>query len=297
MTYGPVRGPETGGSVTASDEGWNSGSAAPDWVPAGVDLRTDVPHSARVYDYILGGKDNFPADRAAAEDIVKDWPHLPVSMRSNRSFMARVARVLAEEHGFRQFLDIGTGLPTPPNLHEVVQEAAPEARILYVDNDPIVLVHARALLTSSAEGRTSYLDADFGDPAAILGSVQLQETIDLSQPVAVSLIAIVHFIVDDDVVRSLIEQLMAPLAPGSILALSTCTADSAPEEVRVGVAAYNANGIPLVARDKARAESLFAGLELIDPGVVLVNHWHPDSAAAATDDAHVHMYGGIARKS
>ncbi|MEX5636839.1 SAM-dependent methyltransferase [Parafrankia sp. FMc2] len=271
-------------------------AVAPDWAPGGIDLKTDVPHSARVYDYILGGKDNFAADRAAAEGIVKSWPHLPVSMRSNRNFMARVARVLATEHGFRQFLDIGTGLPTAPNLHDVVQEVAPASRVLYVDNDPIVLVHARALLTSTEEGRTSYLDADFSDPEAILRSPELRKTLDLTRPVAVSIIAVVHFIVDDDVVRALIEQIMAPLASGSVLALSTCTADSAPDEVAVGVGAYNASGIPLIARDKARAEGLFAGLELLDPGVVLVNHWHPDEAAAATDDAHVHMYGGIARK-
>ncbi|MCM3882577.1 SAM-dependent methyltransferase [Frankia sp. R82] len=263
---------------------------------SGADLRTDIPHSARVYDYIIGGKENFPADRAAADATIADWPNLPTSMRTNRRFMARQARVLATEYGFRQFLDIGTGLPTPPNLHEVVQEVAPQARVVYVDNDPIVLVHARALLSSSAEGRTSYLDADFANPKSIIEAPQLLETLDLGQPVAVSLIAIVHFIVDDDVVRDLIGQIMRPLVSGSILALSTCTADSAPEEVHRGVAAYNASGIPLVARDKARVERLFDGLELIDPGVVLVNRWHPDEIAAATDDAHVHMYGGIARK-
>ncbi|SQD98205.1 hypothetical protein FMEAI12_4570005 [Parafrankia sp. Ea1.12] len=169
-------------------------------------------------------------------------------------------------------------------------------RILYVDNDPIVLAHARALLTSTPEGRTAYLDADFRDPETILESDQLRETLDLSQPIAVSLIAIVHFIVDDTVVKDLIDRIMRPLPAGSILALSTCTADSAPEEVRVGVAAYNANGIPLVARGQAGVERFFYGLELLDPGVVLVNHWHPDEQAAAVDDAHVHMYGGIARK-
>ncbi|MDT3442524.1 MULTISPECIES: SAM-dependent methyltransferase [unclassified Pseudofrankia] len=269
-------------------------------MPAGeqrqtVDLKTGVPHSARVYDHILGGKDNFPADRAAAAEITKSWPNLPTSMRANRNFMARVARVLAADHGIRQFLDIGTGLPTAPNLHEVAQEVAPESRILYVDNDPIVLLHARALLTSSPEGRTMYLDADFHDPEKILASEQLRETLDLGQPLAVSLIAIVHFIADDAVVKDLVQRIMSPLPSGSILALSTCTADSAPEEVRVGVAAYNANGIPLVARDLARVERLFDGLELIDPGVVLVNHWHADERAAV-DDAHVHMYGGIARK-
>ncbi|ABW13127.1 protein of unknown function DUF574 [Parafrankia sp. EAN1pec] len=286
------------GVVTDRDDAeWTFSSVVPaGWAPPPVDLNTDVAHSARVYDYILGGKDNFLADRVAAVGITQDWPNLPKSMRANRNFMARVAHVLAADHGIRQFLDIGTGLPTPPNLHEVAQQAAPESRILYVDNDPIVLVHARALLTSTPEGRTAYLDADFRDPETILESDQLRETLDLSQPIAVSLIAIVHFIVDDTVVKDLIDRIMRPLPAGSILALSTCTADSAPEEVRVGVAAYNANGIPLIARGQAGVERFFHGLELLDPGVVLVNHWHPDEQAAAVDDAHVHMYGGIARK-
>ncbi|WP_242901982.1 SAM-dependent methyltransferase [Actinomadura terrae] len=261
-----------------------------------IDLKTDIPHSARVYDYILGGKDNYPADRAAAGAIVADWPNLPKSMRANRNFMARLAHHLAAEHGIRQFLDIGTGLPTSPNLHEVAQSVAPDARILYVDNDPIVLVHARALLTSTPEGRTSYLDADFLDADAILGSAQLRDTFDLSRPVAVSLIAIVHFMPDDAEVQGIIDRLLEPLAPGSLLAVSACTADSAPEEVEAGVAAYNANGIPIVARDKERFGGFFRGLELLDPGVVLVNHWHPDEEAAAVDDAHVHMYGALARK-
>ncbi|WP_433325271.1 SAM-dependent methyltransferase [Spirillospora sp. CA-294931] len=262
----------------------------------GIELKTEVAHSARVYDYILGGKDHFPADREAAANIVAYWPNLPASMRANRRFMARMAHHLAHDLGVRQFLDIGTGLPTAPNLHEVAQAVAPDARIVYVDNDPIVLVHARALLTSSPEGRTTYLDADFLDPDAILGSPQLDQTLDLDRPVALSLIAIVHFIPDDAEVRRIIDRLMAPLAPGSVLALSTCTADSAPAEVKAGVAAYNANGIPLVARDKPRVEAFFDGLELLDPGVVLVNHWFPDAESAAVDDAHVHMYGAIARK-
>lgn len=267
-----------------------------DVTDSGIDLKTEVPHSARVYDYLLGGKDNFSADRAAAAEITKDWPNLPRSMRANRNFMARVARHLAAEHGIRQFLDIGTGLPTSPNLHEVAQEVAPESRIAYVDNDPIVLVHARALLTSNPEGRTTYLDADLRDPDTILESRQLRETLDLDRPIAVTVFAILHFITDDAVVQDIIDRLMRPLPPGSILALSMCTADSAPEEVNAGVAAYNANGIPVVARDRAEVERFFDGLELLDPGVVLVNHWHADDLAAAVDDAHVHMYGGIARK-
>jgi hypothetical protein len=261
-----------------------------------IELNTGVPHSARIYDYLLGGKDNFGADRDAAAAITVDWPHLAISMRANRNYMARQARFIAAELGIRQFLDIGAGLPTEPNLHEVVQGVAPESRVMYVDNDPIVLVHARALLTSSPEGRTSYLDADLHDPQAILKSPEFAATFDLSRPVALSLIAILQFIVDDDEAHRIIDRLMAPLPSGSVLALSTVTADSASDEVNKGVAAYVARGIDEKARDRTEVESLFRGLELIGPGVTLVNHWRPDEAARAVPDEHVHMYGGVARK-
>jgi hypothetical protein len=261
-----------------------------------VELKTAVPHSARIYDYLLGGKDNFAADRQAAAAITEDWPHLAVSMRANRGYMARQARFIAAELGIRQFLDVGAGLPTSPNLHEVVQAVAPQARVMYVDNDPIVLVHARALLAGSAQGRTAYLDADLHDPAGILNSPAFAETFDLSRPVAVSLIAILQFVVDEAEAHRIIDALITPLSPGSVLALSTVTADSAPEEVTKGVAAYVARGIDAKARDRAEVEGLFAGLELIDPGVVLVNRWRPDDAARAFPDEHTHMYGGIARK-
>jgi hypothetical protein len=260
-----------------------------------LDLKTDVPHSARIYDYLLGGKDNFPADRKAAGEIIKDWVHLPQSMRANRNFMARAARYLAAEQGIRQFLDIGTGLPTAPNLHEVVQEVAPESRIVYVDNDPIVLVHARALLSSTPEGRTAYVDADLRDPEAILASPQFTRTLDLGRPIALSLIAILQFIVDEDAAQRIVRRLVEPLPPGSLLALSTVTADSAPDEVNGGVATYNARGIPTKARTKPEVERFFDGLTLLDPGVTLVNHWHPDSAAREKDE-YVHMYGGVAVK-
>jgi O-methyltransferase involved in polyketide biosynthesis len=260
------------------------------------ELNTEVPHSARIYDYLLGGKDNFAADRAAAAGITVDWPHLAISMRANRNYMARQAGFIAAELGIRQFLDIGAGLPTAPNLHEVVQTLAPESRVIYVDNDPLVLVHARALLTSTPEGRTAYLDADLHDPDTIVTSDEFRDTFDLTQPVALSLIAVLQFITDDDEAHRIIDRLMAPLPPGSVLALSTVTADSAPDEVNKGVAAYVARGIDEKARDRAEVEDLFRGLELIDPGVVLVNHWRPDDAARAVPDEHVHMYGGVARK-
>ncbi|MFF5296582.1 SAM-dependent methyltransferase [Paractinoplanes globisporus] len=261
-----------------------------------IELNTDVPHSARIYDHLLGGKDNFAADRDAAAAITADWPHLAISMRANRNYMARQARFIAEELGIRQFLDIGAGLPTSPNLHEVVQGVDPTSRVMYVDNDPIVLVHARALLTSAAEGYTSYLDADLHNPDAIIASQEFRETFDLSKPVALSLIAILQFIVDDDHAHRIIDTLMAPLPPGSVLAMSTVTADSAPDEVNKGVAAYVARGINEKARDRAECEDLFRGLELIEPGCVLVNHWRPDDAARAVPDEHVHMYGGVAMK-
>ncbi|KPM51114.1 methyltransferase [Frankia sp. R43] len=278
------------------DARWGASRGAPSWAPSNVDLKTDVPHSARVYDYILGGKDNFPADRAAGDQTEKMMPGLSRSMRANRNFMARMAQLVATEHGIRQFLDIGTGLPTTPNLHEVVQKVAPESRVLYVDNDPIVLVHARALLTSTPDGRTAYLDADFTDPETILKSEQLASTLDLSQPVALSLIALVQFIPDETLIQHVIDTLVAPLAPGSILALSTATGDYAPEAVERGVAAYRGNGIPMTARDKATVEGFFRGLEILDPGVVLVHRWHPDADAAGYSDNEVFMYGAIARK-
>jgi S-adenosyl methyltransferase len=163
-------------------------------------LKTDVPHSARVYDYILGGKDNFKADRDLGDKVIQALPSIKTSARANRAFMARVARFLAAEHGLRQFLDIGTGLPTSPNLHEVVQQIDPSCRVVYVDNDPMVLTHARALLASTSEGRTSYLDADLRAPEAILAAPELR-ILDLSEPVALSLMAIVHFVHDDDLVH------------------------------------------------------------------------------------------------
>ena len=247
--------------------------------------------------YLLGGKDNFPADREASAEISAVWPNLPRSMRANRSFMRRVTHYLAAERGIRQFLDIGTGLPTSPNLHEVAQAVDPTARVAYVDNDPMVLVHARALLASRPEGRTSYVDADLHDAEAILTAPALRETLDLEQPVALSLIAVLQFVTDEEEAHSIIDGLMKQLAPGSFLALSTVTADSAPEEVTRGIAAYAARGIPERIRTRAEVELLFGDLELVDPGVCLVHRWHPDAESAATPDEHVHMHGGIALKA
>jgi trans-aconitate methyltransferase len=261
-----------------------------------VDLKTDVPHPARIYDYLLGGKDNFPADREAAGEITRYWPSLPKSMRANRDFLARLGHYLAAEQGIRQFLDIGTGLPTSPNLHEVAQAAAPDSRIVYVDNDPIVLVHARALLTSTPEGRTTYIDADLKDPDTILASTDLREGLDFDRPIALTLIAVLHYIDDEQEAADIINRFMRPLAPGSILAVSTTTHESNPDEVHAGMAAYRARGIPAKERTKAEVEAFFTGLEMLEPGVTLINHWHPTPGRPVEDDRNVQMYGGVARK-
>jgi trans-aconitate methyltransferase len=257
----------------------------------GVELDTGVPHSARIYDYLLGGRDNFEADRAASAAIIAGWPHLAMSMRANRRFMARTAGHLAAEHGLRQFLDIGSGLPTSPNLHEVVQAVSPDCRVVYVDNDPLVIAQGRARLTAE---NVVYLDADLNNADAILKAAA--DTLDLGRPVALSLIAILQFVVDDERAHAIIERLLAPLAPGSMLALSVVTADSAPDEVARGVAAYVARGLEERARTRAEVTALFGGRKLLDPGVVLVNHWHPAPDDGDVPDEHVHMYGGVAVK-
>lgn len=258
-----------------------------------VDLNTDVPHSARIYDYLLGGKDNFAADRAAAGEIVKASPSLPISMRANRNYLARAAHFMAADLGIRQFLDIGAGLPTSPNLHEVVQRVDPTAKVVYADNDPIVLVHARALLTSTPQGSTTYLDADLRDVEKIIQASEVR-ALDFTRPIAVSLIAILQFVTDEAEAHRIIDTLMAPLAPGSALAISTVTAHN--EQAVQGAKAYTARGIPAKPRTDDEVAGLFRGLEIVEPGVRLVNRWRPDAAAAGVDDLHVQMSGGVAIK-
>ncbi|MFD7285904.1 SAM-dependent methyltransferase [Streptomyces sp. NPDC059863] len=259
-------------------------------------INTGEAHSARVYDYILGGKDNYPVDKEAGDAMCREWRALPVHMRANREFMHRAARYLAREEGIRQFLDIGTGLPTSPNVHEVVQEVRPDASIVYVDNDPIVLAHARALLTSSPEGRTAYVDADMRDPDAILGSPQFQELLDLREPVGLLIIGILHFILDTDDDHGLVQRLLDPLPAGSFLAMTIGTADFAPQEVGRVAAEYARRGMPMQLRTQSEAEAFFDGLELVEPGVTQVHHWRPDADQEDIDDRDIAMYGGVARK-
>ncbi|HYY81385.1 MAG TPA: SAM-dependent methyltransferase [Actinomycetes bacterium] len=270
--------------------------------PDQIDLQTDRPHPARVYDYLLGGKDKFPADRAAAEQGMKANPNSLVPPRENRAFLRRAVRYLAGEAGIRQFLDIGTGIPTAPNVHQVAQAVAPEARIVYVDNDPIVLAHARALLTSSPEGRTDYIDADLRDVDRILAAPGLRTTLDLSRPVGLLLIAILHFVPDDDDPYGVTSRLLEALPSGSYLALSHLTGDFDPEAWEGVAAVYRKSGVIMRVRSLQEIERFFGGLDLVEPGVVSVPRWRPDppepgaAEAEPPSDAAVSVYGGVARK-
>jgi len=265
-----------------------------------VDLQTDRPHPARVYDFLLGGKDNFAADRAAAEAGLKANPNSRIPPRENRAFLGRVVRYLTKEAGIRQFLDIGTGIPTSPNVHEIAQEIDPTARIVYVDNDPIVLAHARALLRSGPVGQTAYVDADVRDVDGILGSAELQETLELDRPVGLLLIAIMHFIGDSDDPHGVVERLVAALPSGSYLALSHLTGDFDPGAWEGVAAVYRRSGVTMQVRPLDQVTRFFDGLQLVEPGVVSLPAWHPDPAeigpGGPPSDAAVSVYGGVARK-
>ena len=276
----------------SDDMGWTRQELG--YAPPEVD--TSVPHSARIYDYVLGGKDNYPPDREAAERMLAISPGLRTSMRENRKFMHRAVRYLAAERGVRQFLDIGTGIPTSPNLHEIARDVAPDVNVVYVDNDPIVFAHAQARLTGAPEGRVAYLQADLRDCDAILNAPELHATLDLDRPVALSVIAVLQFIVDDREAHDLINRYVEPLAPGSFVVLSTVTTDSDPETAAKLVAQSNANGIPTLARSRPEVEAFFDGMELVEPGVVLAHRWRPEQGGVLAADADITMYAGVALK-
>jgi SAM-dependent methyltransferase len=235
---------------------------------------TSVPHPARVYAYWLGGKDCYEADRKAAEAVIEHRPQVVASARANRLFLARVVRYLAADCGIRQFLDIGAGLPAVDNTHEVAQQVDPGARVVYADNDPLVLTHARALLTSTPPGSCDYIDADLRDTDIIVAHAA--GTLDLAQPVAVLLLAVLHFIPDGDDPAAIVARLASALAPGSYIALSHLTADFAPEQVVAAATAYNTQAsTPVTPRTHAQVSGLFGGLPLVAPGVVPVTQWRP----------------------
>jgi hypothetical protein len=260
------------------------------------DINTNAAHPARVYDYWLGGKDNFPADRALAELMIQAIPNMRAMAAANRAFLGRAVRYLAEEAGVRQFLDIGTGIPTSPNVHEVAQEAAPDARVVYVDNDPIVLAHARALLTSQDAGETAFILADLREPKSILDHPALTSTLDLGQPVALLVVAVLMYFRDTDDPNpfEMVATLLERLPSGSYLAITHPTPEFNPEETARAVAAAEAAGVTLVPRGKAEIEGFFSGLELVEPGVTPVLSWRPDEPVA--DPTVAYYWAGIARK-
>jgi SAM-dependent methyltransferase len=259
------------------------------------EIDTSVPQSARVYDYLLGGKDNFPADRAVGDQIIELVPTVGVQVREQRAFLARSVRYLTAEAGVRQFLDIGTGIPTAGNVHDVAQAIAPSSRVLYVDNDPIVLAHSRALLQRTPEGRLAFILADLRDPQSILDDPVFGKTLDLTQPVGLVLIGITHHLRDDDDPRRIIQILVDALAPGSYLVLSQITGDFDLAAMRQVAAVVEQGGVPYVVRSYADTEPFFAGLELVEPGLVPIEAWRPDPGTRQ-DPGSVYAYGGVARK-
>jgi trans-aconitate methyltransferase len=257
-------------------------------------IDTSVAHQSRIYDYWLGGKDNFAVDREAAEQALAAYPGLRRGVRAQRAFLAHVVRYLAGEAGIRQFLDIGTGIPTANNTHEVAQAIAPEARVVYVDNDPMVLAHARALLTSEAPRVTSYLDADLRDTEKILRAAS--DTLDFRQPVAVLLIGILQLIPDQDDPHEIVARLIEAVPAGSWLAVFHPANDILPDQIREAarrVSARSAGTTTL--RDRTQIARFFEGLELLDPGIVQVHRWRPGSAAP-DDGEQIPGYAGLARK-
>jgi O-methyltransferase involved in polyketide biosynthesis len=248
--------------------------------PAELQRRIDSSkaHPARVYDVFLGGKDHYPADRDAAAAALAANPRGYLDVRHNRDFLRRAVTTLVEQDGIRQFLDIGTGLPTAENVHQIAQRIAPDSRVVYVDNDPVVLAHARALLTSGPEGRTDYIDADLRDPARILE--QAAKTLDFDRPVALCLVAILHFVADEEA-YPLVRGLLDALPVGSRLVLSHLTEDLNPENIRAVQRTYTERGFTFVLRSRAEVERFFTenSLEIADPGVVPAHRWRPDHAA------------------
>jgi S-adenosyl methyltransferase len=260
-------------------------------------IDTTVAHSARRYNYWQGGKDNFQVDRDSADEIQAKFPGVREAVRANREVLGRITRYLAADVGIRQFLDIGTGLPTADNTHEVAQRVAPTARVLYVDNDPLVMSHARALLTSTPQSKTEYIEADLRVPQNILSSPQLLDTLDLSRPVALMLIAILHFLPDREQECTIVRQLMDALPSGSYLAATHATLDFMPEDKRAIVNEMLATGrADTWPSTKDEFAELFDGFEMVDPGVVLLTQWRPDEQTGDYDPAHVNMWAGIARK-
>jgi S-adenosyl methyltransferase len=274
---------------TSRDGGSDAGQRA----SSGPVLDTSTAHPARVYDYWLGGKDNFAADREAGEQALKAYPQLAEAVRSNRAFLARAVRYLTGDAGIRQFLDIGTGIPAADNTHEVAQREAPDSRIVYVDNDPIVLLHAQTLLRSTPAGACDYIQADLRDTAQIISAAR--GTLDLDRPVALMLLAILQFIPDDADPWGLVSRLLAPLPPGSFLVISHPTDDFNPNRQGESIKRYNERVVEQATlRGYDETLRFFDGLELVEPGVVASSKWRPQSDVEA--DRPSSTWCGVARK-
>ena len=259
------------------------------------EFNTGVAHPARVYNYWLGGKVNYASDRELGDAVIAVVPSTRTAVRANRAFLGRAVRYLTQEAGIRQFLDIGTGIPAPANVHEVAQSVAPESRVLYVDNDPIVLAHARALMTSHPAGATAFIQADLREPHRILADPELHATLDLGQPVALMLIAVLHFLTEQEAPLSIVAELIDALPSGSYLTISHLTADFDPEEAAAGQQAGQRSGITYVPRTRAEVAKFFTGLDLVDPGVVPLLAWRPDNGTPE-NLADARIYAAMGRK-
>ncbi|MEV8567614.1 SAM-dependent methyltransferase [Streptomyces sp. NPDC051322] len=255
-------------------------------------IDTSKPHPARMYDYFLGGKDNYPVDQEAAEQFMKVAPEVRAGVRANRHFMHRAVRHVVAEGGIRQILDVGTGLPTEPNVHQIAHAIAPETRIAYVDNDPIVSAHSMALLDGTG---TSVVLADLSDPRAVLDHPDVRRVIDFDQPVALLLVAVMHFIPDDRDPDGIVAALRDALPTGSYLVLSHATGDIHEDHREDAAAVYNSATATLNLRPHARVRDFFGDFSLIEPGLVQVPDWHPDEPTQR-DAAPIGIYGGVARK-
>jgi hypothetical protein len=263
-----------------------------------AEIDTSKPHPARMYDFYLGGKNHYEIDRAAASNVASVFPSIKTCAQVNRLFVHRATRWLTAEAGIRQFLDIGTGIPTEPNLHQIAQAVAPDARIVYADNDPIVLTHARALLRSTTEGRTAYIHADVREPQSILTAAELHATLDMNRPVALSLNALLHFVPDEFKPYDLVATLVDALPSGSYLVISHATPDFDPETWDKVTDVYRSGGIPAQVRSAGEVARFFDGLELLEPGLEVPHRWKPDPGQPLTNvtDAEASFYAGVARK-
>jgi hypothetical protein len=261
---------------------------------AGAGIDTTVSHSARIWDYWLGGKDNYQVDREVGDRIEEMLPDIVRQAREDRLFLGRVVRYLAGEAGIRQFLDIGTGLPTADNTHQVAQRVAPESKIVYVDNDPLVLAHARALLTSSPEGATEYIHADMHDPGTIIEGAG--QTLDFGQPIAITMLGVLWHVMDNDEANAIVSRLMEAMPSGSYLALNHPTLEVTGEKMATAIQYWNQYGTPPgTHRTPAELTRFFDGMDLVEPGVVSITRWRPE-ATSSGEPEEIDQFGGVGRK-